>query len=44
MRIVQAVTLAPVTIVVMDRGNLDYPLYSRWTATECGVGPGSESI
>lgn len=32
-RIAQTLTFAPGTIVAMDRGYLDYALYSRWTAT-----------
>lgn len=31
-RIAQRLVLAPGTIVVMDRGYLDYALYGRWTA------------
>lgn len=34
-RIAQTLTFAPGTIVVMDRGYLDYALYRRWT--EAGV-------
>jgi hypothetical protein len=30
-RVAQALTFAPGTIVVMDRGYLDYALYQRWT-------------
>lgn len=32
-RIAQTLTFAPGTIVAIDRGYLDYALYSRWTAT-----------
>jgi IS4 transposase len=32
-RIAQSLSFAPGTIVVMDRGYLNYALYSRWTAT-----------
>ena len=32
-RIAQHLAFAPGTIVVMDRGYLDYALYARWTAT-----------
>ncbi len=31
-RVAQALTFAPGTIVVVDRGYLDYALYARWTA------------
>ena len=34
-RIAQRLEFAPGTIVVMDRGYLDYALYEKWT--ECGV-------
>lgn len=32
-RVAQALTYAPGTIVALDRGYLDYGLYQRWTAT-----------
>jgi hypothetical protein len=32
-RIAQTLTFAPGTLVAIDRGYLDYALYSRWTAT-----------
>lgn len=35
-RVAQGLAFAPGTIVVVDRGYLDYALYQRWTAT--GVG------
>ena len=35
-RIAQQLTFAPGTIVAIDRGDLDYALYPRWTRTEVG--------
>jgi hypothetical protein len=35
-RVAQQLAFAPGTIVVVDRGYLDYALYHRWTATEVG--------
>jgi hypothetical protein len=35
-RVAQTLTFAPGTIVVVDRGYLDYALYQRWTVTHVG--------
>jgi len=35
-RVAQQLTFAPGTIVVIDRGYLDYALYQRWTVTDVG--------
>ena len=35
-RVAQTLTFAPGTIVVIDRGYLDYALYHRWTVTDVG--------
>lgn len=35
-RVAQGLTFAPGTIVVVDRGYLDYALYQRWTVADVG--------
>ena len=35
-RVAQTLTFTPGTIVVIDRGYLDYALYHRWTVTDVG--------
>jgi hypothetical protein len=36
-RVAQTLTFAPGTIVMVDRGYLDYTLYQRWTLTHVGL-------